>query len=421
MVNKKYKYEQILAFLLGISICEGISVVFSFGSTSFTFTEVLSPLVFIILFSKKNEHFFGFLKNIPLAFKLFFLIVIFSIIPGIIYFGIEALYRYLVGIIYFFVVLTMAANVYMLKGNHSSLYKGMLWGLSLNILFSLVCYISFQAGAVISLENLFPRDNFFKPVLSFRSQGFFLEPSHFIRYFSSIVLILIANVRFKNQALKYMLIIATIMAVILSFSGSIVILSVGLLMYFLVKKNRTRKQIKISTVLIFALVVFSCIFLFLSSNILSNMEEIFTRIITGADIMDVGNAERLDGMKIISKNFDVAIIGCGWNLIGTLIETRNLGIVSAFSEILEMLIEIGFFGGLVYAFAVLSTSLNLIKEKRSEAVALGISLLIIFAIQGGTDYPFNTCTMLVFGLAICKFSDKKMMLVPNNSIKDKKM
>ena len=410
MVKSMVSIEKIFAFLLGVFICEGVTMPFSVGNTVFTVSEIISPIIFICLLSKKDNKFLSFLKNVPIGFKLFFLVVIFSILPSIVIFGIGNIYRYFVGLIYFCVILTIAADVYLLKDYRRNLYKGMLLGFVLNILFSAICFFSFQAGIVISLEEIFPRESFFTPFSSFRAQGFFLEPSHFVRFVSSVVLILMANVDVKNIILKFIFIVISIFVLLQSFSGSVVILMVGVLLYSIIRKKERKINILPGAALFVFSIVVLIVLLFLNNEMSANVHFSLSKIFSGADITDEGNAERFNSMKIVLSNLSIATVGCGWNMANTFFEVENLGIVSAFSDILEMTIEIGFLGILIYIISLIKTAFNLIKFRTKKSVALGLTVLIILALQIGTDYAFNTCVMVVFGLVVCEISDNKMQL-----------
>ncbi len=407
MIKANIKIESIFAFILGLCVCEGVSMPFSVGSTAFTFGEILSPLILICLLFNKNNTFLSFFRKVPVGFKLFFLMILFSVVPGTIMYGLGASYRFAVGLVYFFMVLSVAVNVYLLKDHKKYLFMGLAIGFGLNIALSLICYFSFRAGTVISLEQFIPRENFFTPTLTFRSQGLFLEPSHFVRFVSSVFLVLMANVSFKNSFLKFVFVAVTFFVILQSFSGSVVIFLLGILFYSMLKKNDTKKPLTASSFLVFLSIVIIAIILFTTSDIAANLQMIFGRIFSGANLADEGNELRFESMKAAFDNIYIAIIGCGWNLIGTFFESENLGIVSAFSDILEMTMELGFIGIAAYICSIISLALKLLKKGNANAIALGCSLLVIIALQTGTDYAFNTVIMLIFGLCICELAEAK--------------
>ena len=98
------------------------------------------------------------------------------------------------------------------------------------------------------------------------------------------------------------------------------------------------------------------------------------------------------------------MIGCGWNMVGTLFDFHGSKTVAAFSDVLEMTLELGIVGVFVYAISIISLILRLLRKKSDYSIALAVSVAMIFAIQIGTDYAFNSCIMLLFGLTIAELS-----------------
>ena len=140
----------------------------------------------------------------------------------------------------------------------------------------------------------------------------------------------------------------------------------------------------------------------------SEISNILDKILTGANITDKENAGRLNSILSVLSQWNALIIGCGWNLTSNLIEAANLNIVAAFSDIVEMSVETGIIGGLIYIYSVLAMAWRLWKIRENYSRALSISLLMILALQIGTDYAFNPCIMLVFGL--CFAENEKIIL-----------
>ena len=410
MIRKHIKAEKTIAFLLGLLVSEGVSSAFSFGSTTFTLAEVLSPVFLFILCLRNPQGLSSFIRCVPLGFKLFFLAVILSIISGLAYFfSIEILYRYAVGVIYLLIILTTAIDVFLLRNLHGDICKGLLVGLLANAAFSLVCYIAFQRGIVITLREEVGRAAFFAPKSTFRSQGFFLEPSHFIRYVGTVVLIVLSSVRIRHSLVRYAIIAAAGASFILSYSGSLVILAAGLFIYWVGTINANggnrAKARPVTLLIVFAVLIFGILNMDGAAiNNVFDFRETADRIMNNADITDVGNAERYESMRAVLNHLlrhpDLAILGCGWNLTSTLIRYEHLGITAAFSDVLELFLETGVIGGMLYACSLLLMSVRLWRLKSNYARALSATLMIIFALQIGTDYALNTGIMLVFGLAV---------------------
>ena len=85
-----------------------------------------------------------------------------------------------------------------------------------------------------------------------------------------------------------------------------------------------------------------------------------------------------------------------------------MGITAAFSDVLELFLETGVIGGMLYACSLLLMSVRLWRLKSNYARALSATLMIIFALQIGTDYALNTGIMLVFGLAVGELAGERM-------------
>lgn len=409
-IEKNKVIDKFLALLLGIGISEGITVLFYVGNTPFSFVEVLSPLITIYFCMRDRYALSRFIHSVSIGFKLFFLVIVASIIPGMIYFmSLFVLRRYLVGLIALVISLTAAFNAFMLNEQRQYIFRGIFVGFILNIVFSLVCFVGFQRGVVISLEEFIDRDSFYTPKYSFRAQGFFLEPSHFIRYVGSVVLLVMSSIRIKSSVIKYVIVFTSIAVLGLSFSGSMLIIIVGVILYyFATRKNRRRIRPRdIGLLLLFVgfLLIFS-----------SEISEALDKIMTGANITAEENSGRLDPMLSVLSQWDAMIMGCGWNLTANLIESANLNIPAAFSDIVEMTAETGIIGGLLYVCSVLALAWRLWKVRGNYSYALSISLLMILALQIGTDYAINPCIMLVFGLCFAENSEKRTKMLDSHLI-----
>lgn len=413
-ISGENRSDKVFAFLLGLSVSENITSVFSFGSTSFTLSEVLSPILLIFLCLKDINRVASFMRCVPIGFKLFFAAVIVTIIPGLIYFmSVEIIYRYCVGLIYLVIVLTAAIDAFILRKSKDTIIKGIFVGLVGNMLYTILCFVAFHNGILVTLKYVIPHAGFYAPSASFRSQGFFLEPSHFIRYVGTVGLIVIASTEIRHSFFKYVLILISAIALIFSYSGSLVILATGYMMYWIgsrgtinIRRARPGTLVPIFVVLLIAIVAIGGF----NINKHYDVEGVFDRIMNGADITDKGNAERFESMQKILENPSLPILlGCGWNLTGTYIQTQNLGITAAFSDILELLLETGIVGLALYVGSLLSMSFTLWKMRGRYSRALSVSLLVIFALQIGTDYALNTCIMLVFGLSVGELADSRLV------------
>ena len=402
--KKTSKGDAVLAFLLGISVCEGISMMFSVGNTSFSFAEVFSPLVFLFFCLTRLNEIVGFVRKIPIGFKLFAIIIVLSVIPGVVYFSsIAVMSRYVVGLISLFIVLTMAANIYVLKQSRDCVVKGLLIGVVLNTLFSIICYISFTRGEVITLSTVFPHPSFFVPGYNFRAQGFFLEPSHYIRFIATVLLVVVSQSKVKSFVSKALFFVMLLLVLALSTSGTVVILAVGVAIFAMMRKNDRNPIYRIILAILITAIALLVYFAVFGSDSLK-LSGLVGKILSGADISSEGNSERYNAMIESLGYIGGALIGCGWNMVGTLFDFHGSKTVAAFSDVLEMTLELGIVGVFVYAISIISLILRLLRKKSDYSIALALSVAMIFAIQIGTDYAFNSCIMLLFGLTIAELS-----------------
>lgn len=411
--EKTKKVYSFISFLLGLSISEGISAFLTVRNTSFVISQIFAPLLFVYLLLAQRKQLSKMIVNIPIGFKIFFAIIIFSIIPGFFYIDAHDLVRgYTTGLIYFFIVFSMAMDVYILRTYRSSIIQGVFFGYFINIAFSLVCFLAYKEGHIITLSTLINRSAFYVPARNFRSQGFFLEPSHFIRYIVSIVLLLISTIKIKQSFVRLFLFIASAIVIFLSYSGSVVILMVGIAMYIVLINKTKKKGIGIINIMIIILVAISIILLKFVDNFQGfyiMIKEGLSRIFTGAKITDISNEYRFQSMKLIIDYIinNRIYFGCGWNMTGTMIKSAGINTISSFSTILEIIFETGLLGGIVYIVSLISLAVNLLKNRTEYSIALALSLMMILALQIGTDCAFSTTSMLIFGISIAELADRK--------------
>ena len=405
VAKKIRKGDSAIAFLLGLSVCEGISRVFSVGNTSFSFAEVIASLCFVYFCFKRPGEVLSFFKKVPFGFKLFFIAILCSSFSAVIHFSsISVLGRYIAGMVYLAVILTVAIDVYVLRESKRHIFNGLALGLILNMLISVISYISFTRGNVISFETVFPQEGFYTPVQTFRSQGLFLEPSHFVRFVATVVLIIIANKQSKSGIIAKIVFTALLITTVaLSTSGTVVILAISVFVFFLLQK--TNKKSRMLGVALLIAVALLLAYLFVFGSDISSFEELINKILLGADISSEDNAERYNAMRESVGYLKDTVLGCGWNMVGTLFDYNGSDTVSSFSDLLEMTLELGFVGITIYVLAVANVAVKLFKKKNNYSTALALSLLTVIAIQVGTDYAFNSCIMMLLGLIVSDLSD----------------
>ena len=60
-ISGESRSDKVFAFLLGLFVSEGVTSVFSFGSTLFTLSEVFSPILLVFLCLKDKKRIVSFI------------------------------------------------------------------------------------------------------------------------------------------------------------------------------------------------------------------------------------------------------------------------------------------------------------------------------------------------------------------------
>ena len=412
----KKKIYCILAFVMGLSVFENISSVFVIGSTRFVFSLVYAVFLFIVLFFFDIKRMVSIFKAIPKSLLLFVIICIVSIMPGIVYFGsVSIIVRYLMGLISLILVILAVFDVIFLSEYRRFIVYGLFVGLLLNALISLFAYLSYKRGQVFTLQGFFPNtENFYVPMYSFRAQGFFLEPSHYLRFFITSFIIVcwyyLTNAKKRGKILFFTLTFLEIPVLMLSGSGSVVIVFLMVFGFLILSDKRIRRMVLPALVIISVLLIVVLIF---NPSIFEMYSGYIADIFSGGNITSDDNKVRLDSMKVY---LDYALsypFGIGFNQTGTLGIRDNVVTTAAYSEYIEIFLETGLFGIVTYVFSMCLIILKLIKNKTNYSIALAITLVGICVLQVGTDYFADVSFAIVIGLSISYIKQKEVRRVQN--------
>ena len=396
-----------LAFLQGIVIATDVVYLFAVGTTYFLISEVFSLGLFLyLLFTKQIQK-----NQIRICFDnwlLLYLVYIFfsSLIAFARFLSVSLMYRYVVGVIMLVISLTSLINVVILFEKKEFIIKGIGLGIVLNFLFVAIDYLFWQSSSTpfMLLYNMFKQPNFARSIYGFQAQGLFLEASHMIHYMASCLPIWIAYN--SGVSLKGILVLMmAIISVALTGSGTSAIIAVSLLLLVILYAKRIRYVKKQTLIIVMALIPIGFLLLFVTMGTTSGRTLIDTAVkyvqhaAEGSRVTDSSNAERLNNMleaiRLIKRN----PVGCGWNMSHTLFEQQSsLRVHAAFSDILEMTMELGI--GILFYFAfVLSTFISLLRIGTREAKGVAVAVLSVFIMQCLADYSFGPGMMLVFGFA----------------------
>ena len=408
-IQVKSRLSAFLMTILGFTLAGNVVYVFSFGSTPFTISEVYSVALFVYLILTRKVDWTNVFHTMGLAFKLFCVVIAFSgLLAFITFLNISLMYRFMVGVISFCICLTTLIDVITLFDYRISFAKGCMAGIVVDGVLCVIQYVFYQANMPFTfLYDLFPQDSFHLNVYNFCAQGLFLEPSHMNQFLATIVPICIGFMGIKTFKNKLFLAIV-LMCCALSTSSTAAVVLVGLLLLVLIEKPFSRYVSKNGFALVCFLVLIAIIIaiFFSDSPVLTGITNNVSRYIKlaaeGSNIGDSSNTERVQSMQAAFRLIPQNPLGCGWNMVHTLLQQKtNLGTASAFSDMLEMVLEIGVLGVGLYVISACKSIVACLRLKNHEATGVAVAMVCILIIETLADYAINPCIMSVLAFGMC--------------------
>lgn len=422
----------VLAFLMGLFACNNVIYLFKIGDTYINIEYVLAVITACVIFVKDSKKFWGAFKDINKYFKAFIIIMFLSVIPLIIVFNdsLGSISSFFNGMVLFFLCFCIYIDIVALQEKKDLFINGFKIGFILNIILSLIQYITYKNGNYFSLYNYFPQPAFqinsyygMKSSLQmssdtfniygYRAQGFFLETSYYMAFLISSAIVLFAITKFS--LFKSIIIIIAIFTIIQTSSGNMIILLSTFILYYLLKnaKRGEKNTYKINIKKIFLIyIIFSIGLIFaisqrdtISDFLINN--NIVNKIIKNfetANIANEGNKERFDNMKkALNLAWDYPF-GVGYNMSYTMMRNEygnEIRVTSAFNRLITIQLELGFLGTITYLIYIYQVGIKLfLKAKENYSLALGIAVFGVFVCQVGNgigfSYPF---VMFIFALA----------------------
>lgn len=407
--NERNKLFALLMTILGMTLASDIIYIFSVGSTHFTISEVYSVILFIFLLFVNKIKWNEIFRIVGLSFQLFCIMILFSGLFALITFtNIGLLYRFVVGVISFGICLTSLIDVITLFEYRKFFVKGCAIGIVINGIISIIQYISYQMNTPFTiLYEMFKQESFHMNVYNFCAQGLFLEPSHMNQFLASVLPILIGIIGMKTLKNKIVL-ISAIICCVLSTSGTAAVVLVGIVLYSFGERKISRYVKKKSVIKAYAViigVIICVIFIHKSTmftELLDNVSGYIQLAAEGSNIEDSSNVERVESMQAALKLIPENLLGCGWNMVHTLLQEKtNLNTVSAFSDMLEMLLEIGILGIGLYILTIVQSINTCLKLHKREATGVAVALICILIMEILADYAINPCIMSVLAFGMC--------------------
>lgn len=403
----------IFAFLLGLFACNNIIYVFRVGNTNINIITVYSVLLIFLIFISSYRQINKALLMIPKYWMAFGVLIIFSSVLMFVYFNNYSAYfiRYVNGIIELLLMLNIMLCVLCLKNYKDYIIKGLTLGLMLNLIISIFTYVTFLAGDVFTLTDFFPQGSFYKPTINFRTQGLFLEPSHFLAFIISVIAIIWSSKKWK-QIFTPLYVIIFFLVVALSTSGNIPLLALIIILFFTLTrslKKHNGTNIKFLFITIAGLFIISIIYAMFWEQFLHMVEGVLKGI-QGSNLGSEENYGRTYNMLLGLNLYSHYPLGVGYNMSHSLYEI-NFGrnyVLSSFSFVITILLELGPIGLILYIIIILKMCLPLIFKSTSQyQLAVGISVIGVFLVQAANGYRFVPYMSVVFGLALIELHKLK--------------
>lgn len=411
--TNKSKMVMLLSIFYGLFLGTDIVYVFIIGTTRFLISEVYTVALLFILIIIGQFNLRQIRKALKPSFVLWIIMILASIFGGFITFmRVDIFYRYFVGLIALGISASSYFVIISLFDYRRYILIGITLGLLSNILIGIMQYTTYQSGnEFLILYNLFPQNDFYLYQYNFGTQGVFLEPSHMIQYIASVFPIWLGT-RYDGRIISIGFLWLVSILCAFSGSGTSILIYISVIIFFIIKWLRKKicRIVKVRSVIFWCIIIPSIVIvLMIYLPTLPQFQEFKDSItyylelaISGSDIKDSSNAERYVSIMTAIKLIPDTIFGCGWNLVHTLLmEKTSLQTPSAFSDLLEMTLEIGILGIIPYLYFVFNLFVKCLKKNNLEATGIAISLASILVMQIMADYAINTTIFMVFGWAVC--------------------
>ena len=410
-LNYKNRYRiklyvwPLLFGVLGFSLSTNVINVFRIGTVNVSIAQTLVLIMSIILAFKRGVSITTFWRALKASMKMWLLLVPLSFFAIILNSVLSLSKSFFAGLIELISVLLSILLIANLPMYTKQLMKGMIWGLLINIIVSLLAYVKWKVtGSSINFGEIFHLESYatYNTSYYFRSQGLFTESSFFVCYLCIItpIALLIKPVKRINNII---LIVLSIAAIALSLSGNILIYFIELFICFLLigkyKNREVFRPINILGVLLIGIVFF--IFLAQSGRLTQFWANIRLGL-AGANLFNEGNSPRIQNMRAAIEVFKESnLIGYGYNMGATVMSYRTIANTGAASTFLRMLLDLGVVGGLVYLWVFYQYCIHDLLSKRTTLLKKSIAcgMIGLFSCQVSNGYPFaSVLTMVMFGL-----------------------
>lgn len=413
--------KDIVPFLLGFFVCQNIIYVFRVNNTYINICQFIGPVIVACELLKRKNKLRYAIKGVDHGIMCFFFIGFFSVVCSIITvirYPSMTLSTYFVGIIGYLLYFLYYISLLIYRANVKAIIKGLVVGVYINIFISLLQYVFFVAGRYFSLYKVFPQTAFFisipwesrglvanftdaSLVYFYRANGLFLEVGHLLGFLSVVLPFFLLFA--KKGPLKQIALFLMFFLSLISKSGAFVALLLSLILYILLGRLKEGK-ISLRRIGVFFLVIFFVFVVLITTPIGNKIQSMWGALqnsIATASITNADNATRYSYMVNSFEAFINNIWGIGWNMSSSYLRLKY-GVVTTFNYYLEILLELGVIGLIVYLGTLFVNLKRTFVRKEKLCLALSVSLMEIIVIQCFLGTGLAPYIYLVLTLCCCR-------------------
>lgn len=304
------------------------------------------------------------------------------------------------------------------------LFVGLVAGVLLNLIFSLLSLWAFEHGTYFNLYSVFPQDYYQIPlkyenwasstslqlITEYRPQGLFLECSHLMLFLMCILPLVFFEA--KNALIKALIVFFGAFAIVTSKSPNAIFFIVEIIVLWkLLRKRNTESAVRGGVqlngavwILIFACVIGGLIFLVARPGAVDGIASQLGVAIADLDVTtsnDGGTTERWRNMQLAASLLEKYPFGIGWNLETYVMEHYFIGnVASSHTIILKYLVEIGPIGLALYIYLIYRHCWPLLgNAATSFQKILGLGVLFLFLGQATNGVSLAPWMWLLLGMA----------------------
>ncbi|WP_165815251.1 O-antigen ligase family protein [Levilactobacillus bambusae] len=411
------------AFLLGLFACTDSVYLILVGQTPILWVYVVALMLLLWVGMTDRSRLVTALSRVSPWYWAFLVVCFFSIIP------MTAIFIYQPTIMRSFfngqISLWLATGVYLavlcLPDRLPTIFRGVWWGIVINVFWSVGQYVFWRGGQFFSLYTWFPQANYLVSlpwsaqqtqdadvsfITAYRASGLFLETSYYVVF---LIAALVVTLYFQRLTLgKWLVILMMLSFLVISRSANTVLLVVLLVMYCWLMWDRRHDGSSVllaaQLIIVGGLLVIGLVILAPKMGRVMTENDVWGAVkesLQTLDLRDQGNQERYQNMQIALGQYQDHWFGVGYNMLSSYLELNagpQLKTTSAFNWFINLLLEVGPLGLLVYVCMMVNWIWRTWARGRLGKLT-SLTLIAICAVQFANGVKLFPIFMIIFAVA----------------------